>query len=102
LREKQQALLDAAERIERALQDLDSAYTAYLDAYQDVGHAVGDDMNKGLTLQTSIGHDGLDRLIVQRLRAAGLGPVLEQARTPGLIGDLAAALHPKIRSRVPA
>lgn len=71
----------AATRAEKAMQDLAIAYTDLANAVSAIPRpAYADQSQRPLEIR-------LPELLVMRLRALGLGPVLAQARTPGRLAD---------------
>jgi hypothetical protein len=91
----------AAGKLEKAAQDLGRAYAEYLAAYRPVlraGLHVAETRQD--TIEQTVGADALNGLLVQRLRAAGLGPVLDRARTQGTTDDLEGVLVGRIAAHV--
>jgi hypothetical protein len=80
-------LIAAARAIEDALQHAATAYIRYMTAYQAVSRAAYPSVNDQAMLEETIGAARLHGLIVQRLRALGLEPVLRQARRSGTQGQ---------------
>lgn len=97
---ERQQMIDGVGRIEQDLDALAADYQAVQSAYRTVSRAAHPDANRQLTLEQTVGMEPLNKLIVRRLRALGLGKMLEQARTPGVVSSLA-ELQSKIRNQVP-
>lgn len=98
--EDKQQMITAADAIERAAQALGRAYVEYDTAYRSVSRRAYSNGNEQLTLEQTVGRATLNSLLVRRLRAVGLGPMLDAARTTGTIEDLAGELRPKIAAHV--
>ena len=98
--DEREQMLEAAGELEQAAEDLGRAFHKYHAAYRVVSRAAHPDANRQLTLETTVGAPVLNSLLVQRLRALGRGPMLTQARTPGVVSSLAAPLRSKIRAQV--
>lgn len=98
--DEKQHMIAAAGELEQTAQDLGRAFTKYRAAYGAVSRAAHPNANRQLTLEQTVGSAPLNSLIVRRLRALGLGPMLDQARTAGTIDDLAAVLRSNIAAHV--
>ena len=98
--DEKQHMIAAAGAIERAAQDLGRAVAEYQAAYRTVSRGAHPNANRQLTLEQTVGSAPLHGLLVRRLRALGLGPMLEQGRTAGTIDDLAAVLRSNITAHV--
>lgn len=98
----QTQMITALGKIEQALQDLRTGVADYQSGYRPISRASIDvSATRPDTLEQTVGHAAINDLIVQRLRALGLGAILERARTPGTIADLPGVLTSKIRAHVP-
>lgn len=98
--DQKQQMIAAADGIERSAREFAAHVTTYLEAYRIVTRAAHPNENQQLTLEQTVGGAALNRLLILRLRALGLGPMLERARTTGMIDDLAGELQPKIAAHV--
>jgi hypothetical protein len=98
---EQQQMIEAAGELEQAAQAVGRAARKYQAAYRVVSRAAHPDVNKQMLLESTIGAAALNRLIAQRLRALGLGGVLEHGKDRGVVQDLSGVLASKIRQRVP-
>jgi len=98
----QDAMIAALGDIEADAQHLAASRARFLNVYQKVYRAAYSHphANQQFLLEQTVGMARLDGLLVQRLRALGLGPVLDVARTDGTVADLS-ALTSKIRASVP-
>ena len=77
----------AASEAEQALQRLKAADEKFAQAAQTVIRAAFPDKNRQFELEHAIGGARFHELLVRRFRALGLGPLLDQARLDGTVGD---------------
>ena len=87
--EDQDTMITALGGIEKALQQLATARSHYLDRYRTVSRSAmnGPEKNRPFTLELTVGTPALDGRIVQRMRTLGLQDVLEAARSDGTIDE---------------
>jgi len=90
----QQKLIDAVKAMDQAVQQLATAYQDYSGTFGRASREAFETAGRGdrggtaaFTLQQAVGPVRVHELLVRRLRGLGLGPLLEQARTPGHAGD---------------
>ena len=94
-------MTSALSDMELAAQALATAFTTYMTAYQTIARAAHPDANRQQMLDLAVG-SALPGLLVRRLRALGLGAVLDKAKTSGtLAADWSQALQVTIRGLVP-
>jgi hypothetical protein len=77
-------LIAAFAALETAMQGLGTARANFVTAASAIIDAAETESRK-VTLNSSVGPRRVDDFLVMRLRALGLGPVLDKARTPGTL-----------------
>ena len=73
--------------MDHAAQRFAAGYTRYLTALRAASRAVYPNRPQQSELDATVGAERVHCLLVMRLRALGLGPLLDQARTSGPLPD---------------
>jgi hypothetical protein len=79
-------LINALAALETAAHGLATARANFVTAASGIINAAETE-NRKITLNSSLGPRRVDDFLVMRLRALGLGPVLDKARTPGTLPE---------------